>query len=104
MQDLKLEEIHELIEQEKDFLLYLYTPMCGTCQVAGKMTEVVSELFPKLIWGKCDLNYLPSFAKQWEIESVPCLLIFKNGKSIKKVYAFHSVPYLYDTIKQSVGP
>ncbi|MFF2755489.1 thioredoxin family protein [Psychrobacillus sp. NPDC058041] len=79
-------------------LLYIYTPMCGTCQVASKMMLVIKELVHYSI-GQANINYLGNLAMEYEIESVPCLLIAKNGKVLKKIYAFQSVPYLFDIIK-----
>ncbi|MDF1510917.1 thioredoxin family protein [Robertmurraya sp. DFI.2.37] len=102
MKDLSAQDILNLMEQENVFFLYLYTPLCGTCQVAGKMLEIVEKLFPNETWGKCDLNYIPNFALEWEVESVPCLLLFNESRIMKKVYAFHSVPYLYELIKETV--
>ena len=78
---------------------YLYTPLCGTCQVATKMLAVVEELLPELQIGKADLNYVEDLAIDLEIESVPCLLISENGEIRDKIYAFHSVPFLYDKLK-----
>lgn len=100
MQEWSKDEIKALIEKEEDVYLYLYTPMCGTCEVAGKMTTVTAELLPRLQWGKCNLNYIPEYAAMWEIESVPCLLVFHKKQIHKKIYAFHSVPYLYETLKK----
>lgn len=95
------QEIQKLIEAKENFILYLYTPMCGTCQVAGKMVEVVEKVLPEQNWGKSDLNYLPKLALEWRIESVPCLLIFHKGEIKQKIYAFHSVPNLYEIIKNA---
>lgn len=78
---------------------YLYTPMCGTCQVASKMLSVVTELLPDLQIGKANLNYIQEIAGLYEVESVPCLLITEDGKIKEKIYAFHSVPYLYGKLK-----
>ena len=78
---------------------YLYTPMCGTCQVAGKMLEVIHEVLPDFPVGKADLNYNPDLADEFFIESVPCLLIYNNGEIQDKIYAFQSVPYLYEKLK-----
>lgn len=96
------ETLHKILKEEDSFILYLYTPLCGTCQVAGKMVEVVSELLPTLSWVKMDLNYIPDLAEKWEIENVPCLLIMNNGAIEERFYAFHSVPYLYEKIKNFV--
>ncbi|WP_313892915.1 thioredoxin family protein [Psychrobacillus sp.] len=80
-------------------LLYIYTPMCGTCQVASKMMQVIKEMVPHAI-GQANINFLGSLAIDYEIESVPCLLIAKNGTVYKKIYAFQSVPYLLEEIKE----
>ena len=77
---------------------YLYTPMCGTCAVASKMLEVLHELRPAFPIGKADLNYVQQIAVDFEIESVPCLLIQKDGIVTEKIYAFRSVPYLLEKI------
>jgi len=99
MDSLTLAQIDEVIEQENIVCVYLYTPICGTCQLAGRMLEIVKELFPHIKFCKTDINYMPERAVEWNIESVPCLLIFRNGELEKKIYAFQSVPYLYETIK-----
>ena len=77
---------------------YLYTPMCGTCAVASKMMEVITVMRPEIPIGKADLNYVQNIAIDYEIESVPCLLIHKDGVLVRKIYAFQSVPYLLEEI------
>ena len=79
-------------------LFYLYTSMCGTCQVAHKMMEVVQELVDVPI-GQANINFIQDVANDYQIESVPCLLITKDGAVVRKIYAFQSVPYLLETIK-----
>ncbi|WP_243290392.1 thioredoxin family protein [Bacillus sp. FJAT-47783] len=87
------------IENEEQFILYLYTPLCGTCQLAKKMLTVVDTAIPSLNIFMKDLNYIPTYAEKWEIESVPCLLVFQKGEIIMKKYAFHSIEHLYETLK-----
>lgn len=87
-----------VLERDKT-ILYVYTPMCGTCQVAKKMLTVVEAALSYIEVGMLDLNYAPHFAREYEIESVPCLLIFEQEKLVKKIYAFHSVEYLYNELK-----
>ncbi|MDQ0273029.1 thioredoxin family protein [Cytobacillus purgationiresistens] len=99
MQEWSQEELNRIIKEDQTVLFYLYTPMCGTCQVAGKMLTITEELLPHLKIGKADLNYFPELAERWEIESVPCLIMLKDGIPIDKIYAFHSVPYLLEQIK-----
>jgi thiol-disulfide isomerase/thioredoxin len=100
MKKIQLAEIDDIIDKEETVCLYVYTPMCGTCQLAERMMEVVEELFPRIPFYKIDINYMPERAAIWKIESVPCLLLFDGGNIVHKLYAFHSVPYLYETIKK----
>lgn len=100
MQDWMDKDVQVAVEQNKTFCLYVYTPMCGTCQVASKMLTVSLELLPQLLVGKMNLNFFPNIAKHYEIESVPCLLMFKEGQLRDKMYAFQSVPYVYSVLQQ----
>lgn len=93
------DDIFHIIEEKKSAIIYFYTPFCGTCQVAGRMLEVVEQMIHDWSFGKSDLNYMPEVAKLFTIESVPCLLVIKEGIVLKKIYAFQSVPDLYSTIK-----
>lgn len=77
---------------------YLYTPMCGTCQVATRMMDVTEQAIQKIPMGKANLNYMEQLAYDFEIESVPCLLITQNGEVVEKIYAFQSVPHLFEKI------
>ncbi|MFC7687907.1 thioredoxin family protein [Ureibacillus sp. GCM10028918] len=86
-------------EQNAFVALYLYTPMCGTCAVASKMLEVIENLLPDLPLGKANINYLETLAMDYQVESVPCLLISEHG-NVEKVYAFQSVPFLYEKLKK----
>ena len=81
---------------------YLYTPLCGTCKIASKMMDVVENLLPNVEIGKANLNFVEHLADDQQIESVPCLLISENGQITEKIYAFHSVPYLYNRLRKNV--
>lgn len=99
MQELLENNREILLANEETKFLYLYTPLCGTCQVAGKMLSVVEQLLPEHKWLKADLNYVPTLAEQYSIESVPCLLVLRNDELVKKIYAFQSVPFLYESLR-----
>lgn len=88
----------QALKELPEAVYYLYTPMCGTCAVASKMLDVIAAMKPDLHMGKADLNYVQEVAVEYEIESVPCLLIQKEGKIQHKIYAFHSVPYLLEKL------
>ncbi|QUW23277.1 thioredoxin family protein [Sporosarcina sp. Marseille-Q4063] len=93
--DIWTREVWERKSSESDIaVFYLYTPICGTCAVASKMMNVISVMKPNIPIGKADLNYIEDLAIDYQIESVPCLLISKQGVLQEKIYAFKSVPDL----------
>ncbi|WP_338471905.1 thioredoxin family protein [Niallia sp. XMNu-256] len=102
MNEWNQKRIESLIREEGTGCVYLYTPFCGTCQVASKMLSVVEEMLPQLTIGKINLNYEQSLAQEWQIESVPCLVFINKGKVETKIYTFQSVPYLIETIKTTL--
>lgn len=92
-------ELSAFFEKKASGLVYFYTPMCGTCQVASKMLQVIEQLV-EIEMGKMNLNFYPDLARDFEIESVPCLLFVEAGKVRETLYAFQSVPFLLEKIKQ----
>lgn len=94
------EHLIAVIEQPCVTAIYFYTPLCGTCQLASQMLTLIEKLLPDLQIGQCNLNYVPEMARKFAIESVPCLLVLKSGKLLNKIYAFHSVTYLYEMLSK----
>jgi thioredoxin-like negative regulator of GroEL len=97
MKEWNNEDFEGLFTTKSTGAVYFYTPLCGTCQVASKMLKVAAELIPFEI-GMMNLNYHPELAVNLGVESVPCLLLVKDGIEIDKIYAFHSVPFLLEKI------
>ncbi|MBM7648580.1 thioredoxin-like negative regulator of GroEL [Bacillus ectoiniformans] len=94
------QELYTKIEQADLLAVYAYAPMCGTCELAGKMLDVVESAVKEYEYTRINLNYYETFAEKYAIESVPCLLIFSNGELMDKIYAFQSVPYVYEQLQR----
>jgi len=99
MEEWSKEQWDAVVQSGEKAAFYLYTPMCGTCAVASKMMTVVEQLLPQLQVGKANINFIEQIAYAHKIESVPCLLVCEGGEVTEKVYAFQSVPYLYELLK-----
>ena len=89
--------IDEHINQEK-YLIFGYTPTCGTCKVSERMLDTANEIL-KLPITKIDLNFHPDFSQEHEIQSVPVLMLMSKGEEQKRIYAFQSVPNLLENLK-----
>jgi thioredoxin 1 len=76
-------------------VIYFYTPLCGTCKLAKRMLDIVETAIPELNIQSCNINTASEIAEKYSIESVPCLIVFKDGEIKEKIYAFQSVDYIY---------
>jgi hypothetical protein len=73
------------------FALFVHTPLCGTCQAARKMLEVVADMMPAWTVVAANLNFMPGLAERWRIESVPCILALDRRGEWHKWYRIGSV-------------
>lgn len=90
-----MQEITQKQLDGPDYLLYIYTPFCGTCHVARTMLEKIESVHQKEVFYKMNASLYPEFMKDHKVESVPCLLIKNNNEIKEKIYAFRSIPNIY---------
>ena len=100
MQEWSKEQREEQKSANGKTAFYLYTPMCGTCQVASRLMDVTEQVVTNIPMGKANLNYMEQLAVEYEVESVPCLLISQDGEVVEKVYAFQSVPNIFEKLSK----
>lgn len=84
----------QVIEQD-DYFIYIHTPFCGTCHMASSMLNEIESIHKQTLFYEMNASFYPTFMQKNKIESVPCLLIKRNGKIVEKVYVFHSVSNIY---------
>ncbi|WP_229713089.1 thioredoxin family protein [Macrococcus hajekii] len=82
-----------------DYLIFGYTPLCGTCKVAERMVDILPAL-TKLEVKKVDLNYTEDFTQAYQLMSVPVLLIVHNDEVADIIYKFESVTNIYEIIQK----
>jgi thioredoxin-like negative regulator of GroEL len=80
------------------FAVFLYTPLCGTCKLAQRMLDIILTMEPDLPIFKSNVNFLPKVVQDWQISSIPCIVILKAGQD-KKLYSMKSVDDLYRELK-----
>lgn len=99
MEELHMDKLDERLAAKESFVLFVYTPMCGTCKITGQMLRVVEAALPAVAIYQINLNTSPSLAEKWQITSVPALLLIQSGQVQERHYALHSVAHLYDLLK-----
>ena len=73
----------EVIEasKEKPVLVDFFAEWCGPCQMQGPIIdEVAEEIGEKAVVGKLDIDKSKKIAEEYEVMSIPTLILFKDGK------------------------
>lgn len=78
--------------------VFIHTPFCGTCKLARKMLETIEGVWEEDVFFDMNASLFPKFMEEKQIESVPCLLVLRHNQVIEKIYAFRSVPNIYELI------
>jgi len=70
-------------------LVDFYADWCAPCKmVAPLLDEIAHQQIGKMLVVKVDTDHAPDVAMQYEIRSIPTLIIFQNGEEIERSLGF----------------
>jgi thioredoxin 1 len=75
----------KVIRAKKPVLVDFYAPWCGPCQVmAPVIDEIAEELKDQAEVYKVNVDSNSDLANQYQIMSIPTLMVFKEGKIVEQ--------------------
>ena len=75
----------EVIEAEDAVLVDFWAPWCGPCRVVAPVLEEINGEREDLRVVKLNVDENQQTAAQFEVLSIPTMILFKNGEVAKKV-------------------
>jgi thioredoxin 1 len=76
----------EVLESEQPVLVDFWAPWCGPCRmVAPVVEEIAKERAAELKVVKLNIDENQQTAIQYDVLSIPTLILFSNGQVAKKV-------------------
>lgn len=80
----------EVLQSDKPVLVDFWASWCGPCRMLGPVLEELGEEHPEIKIFKVNTDDERELAIRFGIDSIPCVISFKDGKQIDKSVGFVS--------------
>ena len=92
-----------LIQDARPVVVDFHALWCGPCKMQSPiLKEVAIELGDKIKVIKIDVDQNPELASRYNIQGVPTLIIFKNGKLVWRQSGVVSKNQLFSILMQNI--
>ena len=92
-----------IINDTKPVIVDFHALWCGPCKVQSPiLKELATELGERVKVIKIDVDQNNAISSQYQIQSVPTLIVFKNGKPVWRQSGVVSKANLYNILMQNI--
>ena len=91
----------EILGSDKLTILDFWATWCGPCMMLAPIMEELDGELADVKFCKCNVDEQMELAMQFRIESIPTLLLIKNGKVVNKLVGFREKSALLRDIEDA---
>jgi thioredoxin 1 len=93
----------EVIESEKPVLVDFWAAWCGPCRVVAPVLEEIASERDDLRIVKLDVDANQQTAANYDVLSIPTMILFKNGQVAKKIIGAYPKKRLESELESSLS-
>ena len=94
------ENFDSIINGDKPVLVDFWATWCGPCKMIGPIIEeVAEEVKDTIVVGKVNVDESSDIAAKYQVMSIPTLILFKDGKEVKRNVGFVPKAAVLDFLK-----
>lgn len=99
VQELKEPDFNNTIEKNKKVLVDCYANWCGPCKMLSPVIDKIAEENNEWKFYKIDIDDAENITIEYEIMSIPTLLLFEDGKLKDKIIGLRSKSEIEELLK-----
>lgn len=86
-------------------LVDFWATWCPPCRMQGPIIEKVADSLDdtKAVVAKVDVDANPVVASQYGVSSIPTLIVFKDGKEVKRFVGLQQEPSLVSAVSANLA-
>lgn len=82
-------DFNDIIANNKLVVVDFFAAWCGPCRALSPYIDELATNHHHILFAKANIEETQIMANELDVKSLPCVVIFENGKEINRVVGFN---------------